>query len=104
MPQIVKPDPTEENMSLATLAMVQQGITLEDAERTFRRMYVIKLLAVERGNQCRAAERGKIHRNTLGRMIEDLKIDVNQIRELTRKHPPASAQKANGAGICGLKN
>ena len=51
------------------------------------------MLEENKGNQCRAARELGMHRNTLSRTLTELKIDVRQLREGTRR-PPRSARPA----------
>ena len=54
--------------------MVDRGITFEDAQRELARHFIIRVLARCEGNLGRAATELGVHRNTLTRKIQDLKI------------------------------
>jgi DNA-binding NtrC family response regulator len=73
--------------------MHSSGIRYDDAVREFKRQYLREVLIANRGNQCKAAEELGMHRNTLSRTLTELKIDVRQLREGTRR-PPRSARPA----------
>ncbi len=54
--------------------MVDKGIRFEDAQREFDRRFVTRVLQRCDGNLGRAAEMLGVHRNTLTRKIQTLKI------------------------------
>jgi len=54
--------------------MVDRGILFSDAKREFEKRFIARVLQRHKGNLSRAAQDLKIHRNTLGRKIEELKI------------------------------
>jgi DNA-binding NtrC family response regulator len=66
------------------------GITYNEAVREFKRRFILEVLAGHRGNQCKAARELGVHRNTLSRMMAELKIDPAQVRTGMRR-PPRSA-------------
>jgi DNA-binding NtrC family response regulator len=76
-------------------ALVQQmyrsNILYSEAVREFKRRFIATVLEENKGNQCRAARQLGMHRNTLSRTVDELKIDVRQFREGT-KRPPRSAR------------
>ncbi len=60
--------------------MYASGITYEEAVREFRRRYIQEVLSHSKGNQCKAARELGMHRNTLSRIMADLKMDPVQIK------------------------
>lgn len=72
-------------LSQCVTAMREQSIGYGHAVRLFRRHYVTSVLAECHGNQCIAATMMGMHRNTLNRAIEELDIDVEEIRLAARK-------------------
>jgi len=54
--------------------MVEKGILFEDARREFEKRFIARVLLRHRGNLSRAAKDLRIHRNTLGRKIEEYKL------------------------------
>ena len=54
--------------------MIEKGILFEDARREFEKRFIARVLQHHRGNLSRAAKDLKIHRNTLGRKIEEYKL------------------------------
>jgi transcriptional regulator with PAS, ATPase and Fis domain len=54
--------------------MVERGILFSDAKREFEKRFIARVLQRHKGNLSRAAQDLKIHRNTLGKKIEELKI------------------------------
>jgi len=72
------------------LPMYKAGVRCSEAVREFQRAFILTVLKDQRGNQCRAAERLGIHRNTLRRTIRDLDIDIGSTRATGRRRPPRS--------------
>ena len=76
-------------------ALVQQmyrsNILYAEAVREFKRRFISTVLEENKGNQCRAARQLGMHRNTLSRTIDELKIDVRQFRD-GGKRPPRSTR------------
>jgi Fis family transcriptional regulator, factor for inversion stimulation protein len=54
--------------------MVEKGILFAEAKREFEKKFIIRVLQQHRGNLSRAAKDLRIHRNTLGKKIDELKI------------------------------
>ncbi|MHB8410701.1 MAG: helix-turn-helix domain-containing protein [Candidatus Acidiferrales bacterium] len=57
--------------------LVDRGILLEEAVAEFERRFIKRVMDHEDGNQSRAARVLGIHRNTLGRKLEEYKLDGN---------------------------
>ncbi|HEV2697775.1 MAG TPA: helix-turn-helix domain-containing protein [Terriglobales bacterium] len=78
-------------------ALVQQmyrsNILYSEAVREFKRRFISTVLQENKGNQCRAARQLGMHRNTLSRTIDELKIEVRQFRDGGRR-PPRAARPA----------
>ena len=55
--------------------LIESGIRYEEAVSEFERQFIKKVLDESSGNQSRAAKVLGIHRNTLSRKIEDLKLN-----------------------------
>jgi len=55
--------------------MVERGISYEDAVGEFEKRFIRRVLELTRGNQSKAARTLGIHRNTLGRKIEEFGLD-----------------------------
>jgi Fis family transcriptional regulator, factor for inversion stimulation protein len=51
--------------------MVNAGVFFQDAVSEFEKKYIRKVLEASDGNQSRAAKALGIHRNTLGRKMEE---------------------------------
>jgi len=56
--------------------MVEKGILFADAKREFEKRFIARVLQRHRGNLSRAAQDLKIHRNTLGKKIEEYKLQT----------------------------
>lgn len=54
--------------------MVERGILFSEARREFEKRFIQRVLLRHRGNLSRAAKDLRIHRNTLGKKIEEYKI------------------------------
>ena len=68
--------------------MYRAGMRFGEAVREFQKVFVLTVLRQERGNQCKAANKLGMHRNTLHRTIASLQIDLNPIRQSKRRLPP----------------
>lgn len=62
------------------IEMLDAGMSLDQAERAFRKAFISEVLMRTCGNQCEAAEIIGIHRNTLGRSIGELEISIRIYR------------------------
>ncbi len=71
--------------------MFKSGILYSEAVREFKKRFIMTVLQESKGNQCRAARELGMHRNTLSRTIEELKIDMRAVRDGARR-PPRSAR------------
>jgi Fis family transcriptional regulator len=56
--------------------MVEKGILFAEAKREFEKKFIARVLQRHRGNLSRAAKDLRIHRNTLGKKIEEYKIQA----------------------------
>jgi len=54
--------------------MVNTGVFFQDAVSEFEKKYIRKVLEIHSGNQSKAAKALGIHRNTLGRKMEEYHI------------------------------
>jgi DNA-binding NtrC family response regulator len=54
--------------------MVEKGIRYDDAQREFEKRFIARVLQEHDGNVGRAAKTLGVHRNTLARKIQELKI------------------------------
>jgi transcriptional regulator with PAS, ATPase and Fis domain len=54
--------------------MVDKGILFTEARREFEKRFIARVLQRHRGNLSRAAKDLRIHRNTLGKKIEEYKL------------------------------
>ena len=71
-----------------TRQMYRTGIKYPEAVREFQKTFVLTVLQDQSANQCRAAARLGIHRNTLRRTLHDLGLDIRLIRTAARRKPP----------------
>ena len=54
--------------------MIERGILFQDARREFEKRFIARVLQQHKGNLSRAAKDLRIHRNTLGKKIEEYKL------------------------------
>jgi DNA-binding NtrC family response regulator len=54
--------------------MVEKGILFADAKREFEKRFIARVLQRHKGNLSRTARDLRIHRNTLGKKIEEFKL------------------------------
>jgi len=54
--------------------MVEKGILFSEARREFEKRFIARVLQHHRGNVTKAALHLKIHRNTLGKKIDEYKL------------------------------
>lgn len=54
--------------------MIDKGILFSEARREFEKRFIARVLQHHRGNLSRAAKDLRIHRNTLGKKIEEYKL------------------------------
>ena len=73
------------------LQMYKSNILYSEAVREFKKRFIVTVLAENSGNQCKAARVLGMHRNTLSRTMQELKIDVRTLRT-DAKRPPGSAR------------
>jgi Fis family transcriptional regulator len=72
------------------LQMSKAGLRYAEAVREFQGAFILTVLKDQRGNQCRAAEKLGMHRNTLRRTIRELQLDIHHARAMGSRRPPRS--------------
>jgi Fis family transcriptional regulator, factor for inversion stimulation protein len=77
-----------ELLESVVLQMYRAGLRCSEAVREFQKVFILTVLKDQRGNQCKAAKKLGIHRNTLRRTIRDLEIDIGPTRAIGRRRPP----------------
>ena len=80
----------KEQLASVVLQMYKAGVQWSEAVREFQKTFILTVLKDQRGNQCRAAKKLGIHRNTLRRTIRALQIDVGPTRATGKRRPPQS--------------
>lgn len=81
----------KDQLEALILQMYKSNILYSEAVREFKKRFILTVLEENRGNQCKAARQLGMHRNTLSRTMQELKIDVRPLRA-GGKRPPRSAR------------
>ena len=69
--------------------MVDAGVFFQDAVSEFEKKYIRRVLESNGGNQSQAAKALGIHRNTLGRKVEEYKLTGRRNGARQTKAKPA---------------
>ena len=64
----------KQQLDALIVEMVDKGIRFSDAKREFEKRFIARVVQRHRGNLSRAAQDLRIHRNTLGRKVEENKL------------------------------
>jgi Fis family transcriptional regulator, factor for inversion stimulation protein len=80
----------KEQLENVVLRMYAAGLSCSEAVREFQKAFILLVLKDQRGNQCKAAKKLGVHRNTLHRTIRDLEIDIRTTRAMWRRRPAQS--------------
>ena len=80
----------KEQLDSVVSQMYGAGLRCSEAVREFQKAFILTVLKDQRGNQCKAAKKLGMHRNTLRRTIQDLDIDIGPTRATGRRRPPRS--------------
>jgi Fis family transcriptional regulator, factor for inversion stimulation protein len=80
----------KEQLESVVLQMHKAGFQCSDAVREFQKAFILTVLKDQRGNQCKAADKLGVHRNTLRRAIRALQIDIGPTRVTGRRRSPRS--------------
>ena len=83
----------KDQLEALIMQMYKSNILYSEAVREFKKRFILTVLQENKGNQCRAARQLGMHRNTLSRTISELKIDVRQLRDGS-KRPSRSVRPA----------
>jgi Fis family transcriptional regulator len=75
-------------LELLVSQMYERGLRFEEALREFQGAFILTVLRENEGNQCRAAKKLGMHRNTLRRTIRMLQLDLDSLRATFRRRPP----------------
>jgi DNA-binding NtrC family response regulator len=65
--------------------MIEQGVAYEDAVSEFQKKFIKKMMEKNKNNRSKAAQALGIHRNTLSRKIDDLRLDHHPNPKRRRK-------------------
>jgi Fis family transcriptional regulator len=64
----------KQQLDALIVEMVDKGIRFSDAKREFEKRFIARVVQRHRGNLSKAAQDLRIHRNTLGRKVEQYKL------------------------------
>ena len=81
----------KDQLEALILQMYKSNILYSEAVREFKKRFIVTVLEENRGNQCKAARQLGMHRNTLSRTMQELKIDVRPLAR-RRQASPRSAR------------
>jgi DNA-binding NtrC family response regulator len=73
--------------------MVDRGVFFQDAVSEFEKKYIRKVLDLNRGNQSQSAKVLGIHRNTLGRKMDDYRLSSRNGNHRAEAAKPKSRKK-----------
>jgi len=82
-----KEKPVKDQLQTLVQNMYRSNILYSEAVREFKRCFIATVLEENKGNQCRAARQLGMHRNTLSRTLDELKINVREFRDGGRRPP-----------------
>ena len=80
----------KDQLESVILQMYEAGMRCSEAVREFQKVFILTVLKDQRGNQCKAAKKLGVHRNTLRRAIRLLQIDIGPTRATGSRRPPRS--------------
>ena len=80
----------KDQLESVILQMYEAGMRCPEAVREFQKVFILTVLKDQRGNQCKAAKKLGVHRNTLRRAIRLLQIDIGPTRATGSRRPPRS--------------
>jgi len=76
----------KDELEAIVTGMYRSGISYEAAVREFQKCFIETVLWENRGNQIKAAHELGMHRNSLSRIIAQLKVDIHALR--AERRPP----------------
>lgn len=83
-------DSLKAQLELLVLRMRQFQTPYGEAVHEFRKQFVTMVLRENDANQVKAARELRLHRNTLGRTIAELDIEVDALRQ--ERRPPRAVR------------
>ena len=78
----------KEQLASVVSQMHKAGFQCLEAVREFQKAFILTVLKDQRGNQCKAADKLGVHRNTLRRAIRAMEIDIGPTRVTGRHRSP----------------
>jgi len=64
----------KQQLEALVIEMVDRGIRFHEAKREFEKRFIARVLLRHRGNLSRAARDLRMHRNTLGKKVEEYEL------------------------------
>jgi Fis family transcriptional regulator, factor for inversion stimulation protein len=77
--------PTSADLDAVVLHMYRAGIRYAEAVREFKKQFVLTALRNANWNESKAAPVLRMHRNTLGRILQHLNLDIRALRKAERR-------------------
>jgi Fis family transcriptional regulator len=81
----------KDQLEALILQMYKSNILYSEAVGEFKKRFIMTVLEENHGNQCKAARQLGMHRNTLSRTMQELRIDIRPLR-VGAKRPPRSTR------------
>jgi len=75
----------KEKLEQLVLQMHRSGLRYSEAVREFQRSFLATALREQNANQVKAAQRLRMHRNTLRRQLRLLELDIDELRAAYRR-------------------
>jgi Fis family transcriptional regulator, factor for inversion stimulation protein len=80
----------KDQLESVVLQMYRTGVRCSEAVREFQKCFILTVLKDQRENQCKAARKLGVHRNTLRRTIRELEIDLGATHAMGKRRPARS--------------
>ena len=77
----------KQQLETVVLQMYEAGVRCSEAVREFQKAFILTVLKDQKGNQCKAAKKLGMHRNTLRRTFRDLDIDIGATQAPGKRRP-----------------
>lgn len=93
----------KEQLERLVLQMYRSGTSYCEAVEEFQKAFIVAVLRDKNGNQVKAAEALRIHRNTLRRTLQELGVNIKALGAHPRRPPVSARLSAVGEKKAGAK-